>query len=72
MKSTKKVTKVHYLHDILPIYSNESMGFALKGMGYWVSESYGLWVQNPPLPTSSGNPTSVKYQYLPISITISQ
>ncbi|KAF8239951.1 hypothetical protein L208DRAFT_1556233 [Tricholoma matsutake] len=56
MKSTKKVTKVHHLHNILPIYSNKSMGFALKkvwvigyqrvmGYGFEILDrkSYELW-----------------------------
>jgi hypothetical protein len=45
MKSTKKVTKVHYLHNILPIYGNESMGFALKKVwiiGYQRVMGYGF------------------------------
>jgi len=39
-KKYQKVTKVHYLHNILPIYSNESMGFALKNL--WVMREYGV------------------------------
>jgi hypothetical protein len=45
IKSTKKVIKEHYLHNILPIYSNESMGFALKKawvIGYQRVMGYGF------------------------------
>jgi hypothetical protein len=41
---TKNVTKVHYVHNILPIYSNKSMGFASKKvwvMGYQRVMGYG-------------------------------